>query len=216
LHNLNYNKKNNSKVTAATTTIFILAIMTATSIMTTAPGVTATTIITEAGETTTTPSTTSSLGTELSPQPVYQERQTTVRTPINQTHTLFTDSGPGILTLPKATEPIDVTSIDNVVVSINGTAAGKEVLTTLDGSESATLDIYGILRSNTEEGTSRGVVISLAHTSSTGRLAPLDGMIWVGHVELHPDGSSTVTNWEWQSGVSLPSQAVTPTGTTME
>ncbi|MDQ3848147.1 MAG: hypothetical protein M3261_04230 [Thermoproteota archaeon] len=118
--------------------------------------------------------------------------------------------------MPNASEPINVTSIDNVLVSINGTAAGKEVLTTLDGSESATVNIYGIVRSNTEEGTSRGVVIALAHTSSTGRLAPLDGMIWGGHVEFHPDESSSVTYWEWQGEVSLPSPAVTPSDTSME
>lgn len=80
--------KNNSKVTAAT--IFTLAIITMTaSIMATAPAAAATTKTTEAE--TTTPAA-SSLATELSPEPVYQERQISVTTPINQTHTLFTDS----------------------------------------------------------------------------------------------------------------------------
>ncbi len=157
-------------------------------------------MITPAAATTTTAAKTtmpdSSLGTELSPEPVYQERQIAVRTPINQTHTLFTDSGNGILTLPNATEPINVTSIDNVLVSINGTAAGKEVLTTLDGSENATATINGIARFNMEEGTGRGIIIALVHTNSTGRLAPLDGMIWAGHVQFHPDKSSSVTYWE--------------------
>ncbi|MDQ3853758.1 MAG: hypothetical protein M3251_06460 [Thermoproteota archaeon] len=61
-----------------------------------------------------------------------------------------------------------------------------------------------IARFNMEEGTGRGIVIALVHTNSTGRLAPLDGMIWAGHVQFHPDESSSVTYWEWQSGVPLP------------
>jgi hypothetical protein len=65
---------------------------------------------------------------------------------------MFTDSGNGTLTLPNTTEAINVTTIDNVLVSINGTAAGKEVLTTLDGSERATVNIFGIARFNEEEG----------------------------------------------------------------
>jgi hypothetical protein len=83
------------------------------------------------------------------------------------------------------------------------------VLTTVDGSESATVAIYGIARFNTEEGTGRGIVIALVHTSSTGRLAPLDGMILAGHVQFHPYESSSMTYWEWQSGVPLPSMGTT-------
>ena len=66
-----------------------------------------------------------------------------------------------------------------------------------------------IARFNMEEVTGRAIVIALFHTSSTGRLAPLDGMIWAGHVQFHPDEISSVTYWERQSGVPLPPPATT-------
>jgi hypothetical protein len=78
------------------------------------------------------------------------------------------------------------------------------VLTTVDGSESATATIYAIARFNMEEGTGRSITILLFHTNSTGRLAPLDGMILAGNVEFYPDGRALVTLWEWQSGIPLP------------
>jgi hypothetical protein len=36
-------------------------------------------------------------------------------------------------------------------------------------------------------------------------------MIWAGHVQFHPDASSSVTYWEWQSGVPLPTGSTTTT-----
>ena len=100
------------------------------------PAAAATTTTT--GNATTTTITPSSRGIELSPEPVYQERQIPVsQTPINQTHILFTDSGNGTITLPDTTEAINFTGTDRVIVStIDGTAVGKEVFTTVDESES--------------------------------------------------------------------------------
>jgi hypothetical protein len=151
----------------------------------------------------TTTATTTSPGIELSSQPVYQERQKNVgETPINQTHSQFTLSGNGTLTLPNGTETINTTSTGSVVVStIDGTASGKEMLTTEDGTESATATFYGIARFNMENGTGRGIIISLVHTNSTGRLAPLDGMILAGQIEFQPDQTGLLTLWEWQSRI---------------
>jgi hypothetical protein len=150
-----------------------------------------------------------SSGLELSPQPVLRERQISLsQTPINQTHILFTDSGNGTITLPNTTEAIDFTGTDSVIVStVDGTAVGKEVFTTLDGSETVNRTIYAIARFNMEEGTGRGIVILLLQTNSTGRLAPVDGMILVGHIEFYPDGTAESTMWEWQSGIPLPQPA---------
>jgi hypothetical protein len=150
-----------------------------------------------------TTTTTTSSGIELSPQPVYQERQENVgETPINQTHSQFTLSGNGTLTLPNGTETINTTSTGSVLVStMEGTAAGKEMLTTEDGTENATATFYGIARFNMENGTGRGIIIALVHTNSTGRLAPLDGMILAGRIEFQPDGTGLLTLWEWQSGI---------------
>jgi len=60
-------------------------------------------------------------------------------------------------------------------------------------------------RSNKEEGIGKGIAIAIIHTNSTGRLAPLDGMILVGQEEFQPDGRALFTYWEWQSGILLPS-----------
>lgn len=203
------NKKNNRyAITTAAATIFTIAIMTAASIMATAPAA-ATTSTTEAG--TTTP--VSSSGLELSPQPVLRERQITIsQTPINQTHILFTDSGNGTITLPNTTEAINFTGTDSVIAStVDGTAVGKEVFTTLDGSEVVNGTVFAMARFNMEEGTGRAIVTLLLQTNSTGRLAPVDGMILAGHIEFFPDGSAESTMWEWQSGVSLPTTAATTT-----
>jgi hypothetical protein len=197
---MHLNKKNNSYV-ITTATSFTLAIM-----------ATISSIAAPAAATTTTGNTiASSSGLELSPQPVLRERQISLsQTPINQTHILFTDSGNGTITLPNTTEAINFTGTDSVIVStIDGTAVGKEVFTTLDGSESVNGTVYGIARFNMEEGTGRAIVILLLHTNSTGRLAPVDGMILAGHIEFYPDGSALSTMWEWQSGVPLPTTMTT-------
>lgn len=188
--------------------------MTATaSIMATAPAA-ATTATTDTATTTTTSPTEEAEMIELSPQPVYQERQGTVsETPINQTHIQLALSGSGTITLPNTTETISTTSTASLLASLDGTAAGKEVIVTEDGSESATATIYAIARFGMEEG--RGIIIALLDTNSTtttGRLAPLDGMILAGQIEFPPEEeTASVTLWEWQSGIPLPTGTSTAT-----
>jgi hypothetical protein len=89
-----------------------------------------------------------------------------------------------------------------------------EILTTEDGTENATATSYEIARSNKEEGIGKGIAIAIIHTNSTGKLAPLDGMILAGQEEFQPDGRPLLTFWEWQSGIPLPPP--TTTATTME
>ena len=203
-HNLNKKNSNRYTISTAFATIFTLAIM-ITSIMATAPAAATTTTTT----TTTSPPEEAGM-IELSPEPVYQERQGTVsETPINQTHIQLALSGSGTITLPNTTETISTTSTGSLIASLDGTAAGKEVITTEDGSESATATIYAIARFGMEEG--RGIIIALVNTdSTTGRLAPLDGMILAGQIEFPPEEETAlVTLWEWQSGIPLPT-ATTP------
>ena len=123
---------------------------------------------------------------ELSSQPVYQTQEKLVsQSPINQTHAEFVVSANGTLTLPNATETIRTTSTKSGIVSmVDGTFAGKEILTSEDGSENATATIYEIIRFNMEAGNGTGVAIALFHTNSTESLAPLDGMILTGRGEL--------------------------------
>ncbi len=139
---------------------------------------------------------------QLSPEPVYREVHTPIsRTPINQTHFEVPISGNGTITLPNTTETISVTSTGSYLSSLDGTAVGKEVITTEDGSESATVKIYGVAQLEER----RGIIIALFDTNSTGRLAPLDGMILAGLIEYPPEENITIiTLWEWQSGIPLP------------
>jgi hypothetical protein len=195
IHNLN--KKNNRYVitTASATIIFTLALMTS-SIMATAPAAATTT----AATTTSSPEESGII--QLSPEPVYREVHTPIsRTPINQTHFQVPISGNGTITLPNTTDTISVTSTGSYLSSLDGTAVGKEVISTEDGTESATAKIYGIAQLEER----RGIIIALFDTdSTTGRLAPLDGMILAGQIEYPPEETITlITLWEWQSGVPL-------------
>jgi hypothetical protein len=195
MHHFYRNNNNNYLITVATA-IFTLA-MAASSMA--APAATTT----ETGSNTTTTATTSSFSDiELSPQPIYQEHVRDVsETLINQTHAQLVVEGNGTLTLPNSKESIRTTSTGSGIVSIFSTFAGKEILTTEDGSENATAISYEIARSNKEQGIGKGISIAVIHTNSTGRLAPLDGMILVGQEEVQPDGRALLTYWEWQSGI---------------
>src|SRR5918996_1013036 len=199
-----YHLKNNNHLIAAI--IFTLAIMAASNMATPAAATTTT------SNAITTTTTTSSSGIELSPQPIYQEHVRDLsETVINQTHAQLVVEGNGTLTLQNSTETIKTTSTGSGIVSIIGTFAGKEILTTVDGSENATATFYEIARSNKEEEIGKGIAIAIIHTNSTGRLAPLDGMILAGQEEFQPDGRALITFWEWQSGIPLP-----PTTTVVE
>jgi hypothetical protein len=87
---------------------------------------------------------------------------------------------------------------------MDGTAVGEEVLTTEDGTENATAKFYSIGRFNMEDGSGKSILIALVHTNSTGQLAPLNGAIVAGEVDL-------ITLWEWQSGIPLPTSTSTTT-----
>jgi hypothetical protein len=201
------NKKNN-RYARITVTIFTLAIIAvAASSMATAPVVEATVTTTE--EPTTTTTTPPPEGIDLSPQPVYQERNIPTQTPINQTHIQLTYTGNGVLTLPNTTETINTTSNGSVIIStITQFGQGTETTRTEDGNETATATFSVITRLNPDTGEGKGIVIATFHTNSTGMLAPLNGMILSGLADLQPT-EDIVTLWEWESGIPL-----SPTATT--
>jgi hypothetical protein len=207
-NNLNAKKKkknNNNRYVITSATIFTLAIIAAAA----APSTLVATSAAAATTTTTSNTTTSaSGGLELSPQPVWEEVVTTTgMTPINETHISATHSGNGTLNLPNGTGAINITSTGSVLASIlDGTAVGEEVISTVDGTETATQKFFGIARFNMEDDTARAIVIALVHTNSTtGRLAPFNGMILVGTHEGDPNTPTTTFRfWEWQSGIPLP------------
>lgn len=216
------NKRNNITVTAATSLLTLAIMVAAANMMMATTSIelaAATTTTGEEGQeetttATTMPASSPSSGLELSPQPVYQEisRETSV-IQINQTHIQFAFNGNGTFTLPNTTETINTTSTGSVIVSlVKGTGIGQEVLSTEDGTENANATFFGIARFDLEQDSGKSLITSIINTNSTGRLAPLNGMILVGQAEFPPGEISYLTLWEWQSGIPLP----TTTSTTME
>jgi hypothetical protein len=160
--------------------------------------------------------TTSASEIELSSEPVYQEEQISIsETPINETHFQADVSGNGTINLPNSTETINNINNGSYLISTkDGSIAGKEVWSTEDGTENVTTTFYAITRSGMQQHETVnpvGIVIAIVQTDSTGKLAPLDGMILAGQVEVRPDDSRLVTLWEWESGTLLPAGSTTIT-----
>jgi hypothetical protein len=160
--------------------------------------------------------TTSASEIELSSEPVYQEEQISIsETPINETHIQADVSGNGTINLPNSTETINNINNGSYLISTkDGSIVGKEVWSTEDGTENVTTTFYAITRSGMQQQETVnpvGIVIAIVQTDSTGKLAPLDGMILAGQVEVRPDDSRLVTLWEWESGTLLPAGSTTIT-----
>jgi hypothetical protein len=121
-----------------------------------------------------------SSGLELSAQPVWVEHAAiTGVTPINETN-----NGSALVSI--ATE----------------SGQGKVTIRTQDGQETATVTFYEIDRhSDTTTGEGKGIVIAVINTNTTsGMLAPLNGMILVGINEFQTStGEGRFTLWEWKS-----------------
>jgi hypothetical protein len=145
-----------------------------------------------------------SSGLELSAQPVWVEHAAiTGVTPINETHMSITFSGNGTLTLPNTTQTINTTSNGSALISfMTLSVQGMETIRTQDG-ETATATLYEIddRHSDTTTGEGKGIVIAVINTNTTsGMLAPLNGMILVGINEFQTStGEGRFTLWEWKS-----------------
>ena len=215
----NNNNNNNRKilllrnipvVTAAT--IFTLAIIFASS-MTTTPVSASTT-----DNNTTTTITTPSSGIELSPQPIWQERvATTGVTPINEIHSIIDFDGNGTMTVPDTGETINMTNNGTAIISpVAGSADtisayGKENVFSEDGDTTA-ITFFEIVQYQPEPFQGKGLVMAVFDRNATGNLAPFNGMMVVGIHEEQPNAEgTTITLWEWQSGITLP-----PPPTTIE
>ncbi len=217
--NNNYYYYNNRKilllpnipvVTAAT--IFTLAIIFASS-MTTTPVAASTT------DNNTTTTTIPSSGIELSPQPIWQERvATTGVTPINETHSIIDFDGNGTMTVPDTGETINMTNNGTAIISpVTGaadtvSAYGKENVFSEDGDTTA-ITFFEIVQYQPEPFQGKGLVMAVFDRNATGNLAPFNGMMVVGTHEEQPNAEgTTITLWEWQSGITL----LPPSPTTIE
>jgi hypothetical protein len=164
--------------------------------------------------TTTTTATNSSSGIQLSPQPVIQEQTTTTSAiPINQTHISATFSGNGTWTLPNTTDTINFTTNGTAIIALETHSVQAEETLTTEQGEAATATFYEIAKFDpSTAGEGKGLTMALIETDSTGTLAPLNGTIVAGISDMQPNGETSVTLWEWESGVG--SNGVVPAAPT--
>jgi hypothetical protein len=148
---------------------------------------------------------TTSSGIDLSQQPVLQEQtRTSSETQINYAHVSITYTGNGTLNLTNnnIATVANFTSNGSALVSfLTQSAQGTETIRTGNG-ETATITFYEIVKFNPATREAKGIIIAEVQAGPTGTLASLNGMILAGTDEIHLNGESSVTLWEWESGIS--------------
>jgi hypothetical protein len=185
---------------------FALTISTTTPMTTSAfaqEGNNTTTAASTPSTTTAITTTNASSGIQLSPQPVMQEQTTTTSTtPINQTHISATFTGNGTLTIPNTTETINFTTNGTAVIALETHSVQAEETLMTEQGETATATFYEIAKFDpATAGEGKGLTMALIETDSTGTLAPLNGTIVAGIADMQPNGETSVTLWEWESGI---------------
>jgi hypothetical protein len=128
--------------------------------------------------------------------------------PINETYSVISYLGSRIIMPPNASGiVINATETGNVTSNIqpNGLSIeqGQGFIVTEDGAaaekeENATFTYVMLSRAN-PDGTGSGTGVVFFSTNSTGKLAFLDNMLAIAHVEFSPEGS-TLKIWEWKGG----------------
>jgi hypothetical protein len=128
--------------------------------------------------------------------------------PINETYSVISYLGSRIIMPPNAPGiVINATETGNVTSNIqpNGLSIeqGQGFIVTEDGAaaekeENATFTYVMLSRAN-PDGTGSGTGVAFFNTNSTGKLAFLDNMLAIAHVEFSPEGS-TLKIWEWKGG----------------
>jgi hypothetical protein len=149
---------------------------------------------------------------QLSPQPVMQEQTTTTSTvPINQTHMSATFTGNGTLTLPDTTEAINFTTNGTATIALETHSVQAEETLMTEQGETATLTFYEIAKFDpATAGEGKGLTMALIETDSTGTLAPFNGTIVAGISDMQPNGETSVTLWEWESGIGNDASVAPP------
>lgn len=162
-----------------------------------------TTASTPSSTTATTTTADTSSGIQLSPQPVMQEQTTTTSTiPINQTHLSAIFSGNGTAILPNSSDTINYTSNGTAVIALETHSVQAEETLMTEQGETATVTFYEIAKFDpATPGEGKGLTMALIETDSTGTLAPLNGTIVAGISDMQPNGETSVTLWEWESGI---------------
>ena len=148
---------------------------------------------------------TTSSGIDLSQQPVLQEQtRTASETQINYAHVSITYTGNGTLNLlnNNIATVANFTSNGSALISfLTQSAQGTETIRTGNG-ETATITFYEIVKFNPVTREAKGIIIAEVQAGPTGTLASLNDMILAGTDDIHINGESSVTLWEWESGIS--------------
>ncbi|MDP8888465.1 MAG: hypothetical protein M3M89_02400 [Thermoproteota archaeon] len=148
---------------------------------------------------------TTSSGIQLSQEPILQERTRAVsETPISYAHMSITYSGNGTLTLPNnnIATIVNFTTNGSALISfVTQSAQGTETIR-IENGETATITFYEIVKFNPATSEGKGIIIAEVSTNPTGTLASLNGMTLVGIDDILSNGESSVTLWEWESGIS--------------
>ena len=162
--------------------------------------------------TTATTTTNTSSEIQLSPQPVMQEQTTTTSAiPINQTHMSATFTGNGTLTLPDTTEAINFTTNGTAIIALETHSVQAEETLMTEQGETATLTFYEIAKFDpATAGEGKGLTMALIETDSTGTLAPFNGTIVAGISDMQPNGETSVTLWELESGIGNDASVAPP------
>jgi len=162
-----------------------------------------TTASTPSSTTATTPTADTSSEIQLSPQPVMQEQTTTTSTiPINQTHLSAIFSGNGTATLPNSSDTINYTTNGTAVIALETHSVQAEETLMTEQGETATVTFYEIAKFDpATPGEGKGLTMALIETESTGMLAPLNGTILAGIADMQPNGETSITLREWESGI---------------
>jgi hypothetical protein len=211
MHYLNNNNNYHLVASATTTTatIFTLAIFFAST----------TTPISASTTSNNTATTVTSLGLELSPQPIWDEQATSTSvTPINETHRVATFIGDGTLTIPATGETINMTNNGTAFISFvpgyaeTVSAHGREHVFSEDDNDTTAITFYEIIRYDPTTFEGNGLVIAVFDNNATGSLAPFNGIMVVGTHEEDPSTqTATIRLWGWESGIPIP-----PVTTAME
>ncbi len=145
---------------------------------------------------------------QISDQPLAVGHYTSISEDVENNMTQLSIAGNTTITLPNSTETITTNDTGNITITFTESGMGileaQIYMTTGDGLENATITVVEFISGENAPG--RGV--ASFSTASTGRLAPLDGIVAIVLDEDQPDGSGRVSFFEWNVGSMIGSNGV--------
>ena len=216
---MHFNKKNNSKyVITGAATIFTLAIMISSIMVTPAAATITTTTTTSAGgeqealSSTMTTTTNNVSNAIMGNLVMIVEFETANINPINETYIEISTVSNVTIMPPNATAGTAINATETANATLNilpnglGLTKGQSLIVTegddndgdAEEQQNATSTFVGITRI-TPDGPEGGTDVVFFNTNSTGELAFLDNMVGIMQSEFSP-GGGTIRTWEWKGG----------------